>query len=164
MEIVFQIVLIITSLLMVLLYSFYTIDVAARKHWRSSTVEAMFSPYYLPKVAVHVPTYNEPFELVQETLDRLLKLDYPADRVVIMVADDSTAGGDRVGWDPDRTAENARKAVENTNGEIAQQLLAYSIQVGDGIIGSVLEARQAEMVNDVLADPRADRGRGARET
>jgi branched-chain amino acid transport system substrate-binding protein len=29
-------------------------------------------------------------------------------------ADDSTAGGDRVGWDPDKTAENARKAVENT--------------------------------------------------
>jgi branched-chain amino acid transport system substrate-binding protein len=29
-------------------------------------------------------------------------------------ADDSTAGGDDVGWDPDKTAENARKAVENT--------------------------------------------------
>jgi branched-chain amino acid transport system substrate-binding protein len=29
-------------------------------------------------------------------------------------ADDATAGGDRVGWDPDKTAENARKAVENT--------------------------------------------------
>ena len=28
--------------------------------------------------------------------------------------DDATAGGDRVGWDPDKTAENARKAVENT--------------------------------------------------
>jgi cellulose synthase/poly-beta-1,6-N-acetylglucosamine synthase-like glycosyltransferase len=80
----------VSSLSMVLLYSFYTIDVAARKHWRRSTVEAMFSPYYLPKVAIHVPTYNEPFELVQDTLDRLLKLDYPADRVVIMVGDDST--------------------------------------------------------------------------
>jgi branched-chain amino acid transport system substrate-binding protein len=29
-------------------------------------------------------------------------------------ADDATAGGERVGWDPDKTAENARKAVENT--------------------------------------------------
>ena len=29
-------------------------------------------------------------------------------------ADDATAGGDRIGWDPDKTAENARKAVENT--------------------------------------------------
>ena len=28
-------------------------------------------------------------------------------------ADDATAGGDRVGWDADKTAENARKAVEN---------------------------------------------------
>ncbi len=28
-------------------------------------------------------------------------------------ADDATAGGERVGWDPDKTAENARKAVEN---------------------------------------------------
>lgn len=80
----------VSSLCMVLLYSFYTIDVAARKHWRRSTVEAMFSPYYLPKVAIHVPTFNEPFELVQDTLDRLLKLDYPADRMVIQVADDST--------------------------------------------------------------------------
>lgn len=80
----------VSSLLMVLLYSFYTIDVAARKHWRRSTVEAMFSAHYLPKVAIHVPTFNEPFDLVKETLDRLVKLDYPADRVVIMVADDST--------------------------------------------------------------------------
>jgi len=80
----------VSSLCMVLLYSFYTIDVAARKHWRRSTVEAMFSPYYLPKVAIHVPTFNEPFELVQETLEKLRALDYPADRLVVMVADDST--------------------------------------------------------------------------
>jgi glycosyltransferase involved in cell wall biosynthesis len=80
----------VASLSMVLLYSFYTIDVAARKHWRRSTVEAMFSPHYLPKVAIHVPTFNEPFEMVKETLDRLQRLDYPSDRVVIMVADDST--------------------------------------------------------------------------
>jgi GAF domain-containing protein/CheY-like chemotaxis protein len=39
-------------------------------------------------------------------------------------------------------------------GEIADQLRAYTISLGDGIIGSVLEARRAEMVNDVLADPR----------
>jgi cellulose synthase/poly-beta-1,6-N-acetylglucosamine synthase-like glycosyltransferase len=80
----------VSSLLMVLLYSFYTIDVAARKHWRRSTIEASFSPYYLPKVAIHVPTYNEPFGLVKETLEHLLRLDYPSDRLVLMVADDST--------------------------------------------------------------------------
>ena len=80
----------ILSLGMVLLYSFYTIDVAARKHWRRSTDEARFSPYYLPKVAIHVPTYNEPPELLEATLRSLLALDYPSDRVLIMVGDDST--------------------------------------------------------------------------
>jgi GAF domain-containing protein/CheY-like chemotaxis protein len=39
-------------------------------------------------------------------------------------------------------------------GEIAEQLLADTIHLGEGIIGNVLEARHAEMVNDVLADSR----------
>jgi cellulose synthase/poly-beta-1,6-N-acetylglucosamine synthase-like glycosyltransferase len=78
------------SLGMVVLYSFYTIDVAARKHWRRTTDAVVFSPYYMPKVALQVPTYNEPFELVRDTLRSLLALDYPRDRMVIMVADDST--------------------------------------------------------------------------
>ena len=39
-------------------------------------------------------------------------------------------------------------------GEIADQLLADTINIGEGIIGSVFESRRAEMVNDVLADPR----------
>src|SRR4029079_5832300 len=30
-----------------------------------------------------------------------------------------------------------------------------SFQLGDGIVGSALQARQAELINDVLADPRA---------
>lgn len=78
------------SLFMVLLYSFYTIDVAARKHWRRTIDEAPFSPYYLPKVAIHVPTFNEQPELVQSTLRHLMALDYPRDRFLIMVGDDST--------------------------------------------------------------------------
>jgi branched-chain amino acid transport system substrate-binding protein len=49
-------------------------------------------------------------------------------------ADDSTAGGDRVGWDPDRTAENARKAVENTRtiaylGELDSGATAVSLPI-----------------------------------
>ena len=49
-------------------------------------------------------------------------------------ADDSTAGGDRVGWDPDRTAENARKAVENTRtiayiGELDSGATAISLPI-----------------------------------
>ena len=39
-------------------------------------------------------------------------------------------------------------------GEIADQLLADTIHLGEGVIGNVLEARRAEMINDVLADKR----------
>ena len=39
-------------------------------------------------------------------------------------------------------------------GDIAEQLLADTIRAGEGIIGNALEARRAEMVNDVLADDR----------
>jgi branched-chain amino acid transport system substrate-binding protein len=49
-------------------------------------------------------------------------------------SDDSTAGGDRVGWDPDKTAENARKAVENTRtiaylGELDSSATAISLPI-----------------------------------
>jgi branched-chain amino acid transport system substrate-binding protein len=49
-------------------------------------------------------------------------------------ADDSTAGGDTVGWDPDKTAENARKAVENTRtiayiGELDSGATAISLPI-----------------------------------
>ena len=39
-------------------------------------------------------------------------------------------------------------------GPIADQLLADTVALGDGIIGSALRDRRAEMVNDVLGDPR----------
>jgi branched-chain amino acid transport system substrate-binding protein len=49
-------------------------------------------------------------------------------------ADDSTAGGDRVGWDPDKTAENGRKAVENVRtiayiGELDSGATAVSLPI-----------------------------------
>jgi branched-chain amino acid transport system substrate-binding protein len=49
-------------------------------------------------------------------------------------ADDSTAGGDTVGWNPDKTAENARKAVENTRtiayiGELDSGATAISLPI-----------------------------------
>lgn len=78
------------SLTMVLLYSFYTLDVATRKRWQRAPRNAFFSSYYLPKVAFHVPTFNEPPELVISTLKGLLAVDYPEDRFVVLVADDST--------------------------------------------------------------------------
>ncbi|MBI2078597.1 MAG: glycosyltransferase [Euryarchaeota archaeon] len=78
------------SLTLVVLYSFYTIDVATRKHWLKVPAGATHSRYFVPRLAVQVPTFNEPADLVLSTLRSLMRLDYPRDRLVIMVLDDST--------------------------------------------------------------------------
>ena len=51
---------------------------------------------YRPKVSVHVPCYNEPPEMVQETLDALAALDYPDYEVLII--DNNTK--DPAVWQP----------------------------------------------------------------
>ncbi len=38
----------------------------------------------LPMVSVHVPTYNEPPEMVKQTLDALARLDYPKYEVIVV--------------------------------------------------------------------------------
>lgn len=78
------------SLLLVAAHSFYSLDFSVRKRWRRRPAEAPFSRYHQPKVAFHVATFNEPPGMVLATLRSLLALDYPADRVVVMVLDDST--------------------------------------------------------------------------
>ena len=50
----------------------------------------------LPVVSVHVPAYNEPPEMVMETLDALARLDYP--RFEVLVIDNNTA--DEAVWKP----------------------------------------------------------------
>ncbi len=84
------------SLTMVVLYSFYTIDVATRKRWRKSHLMATHSRYFMPKIAFQVPCYNEPSELVHDSLRKLLVMDYPKDRYIIMVLDDSTKDESRI--------------------------------------------------------------------
>src|SRR5215469_3187027 len=50
----------------------------------------------LPLVSVHVPAYNEPAEMVIETLDALARLDYP--RFEVLVIDNNTP--DEATWKP----------------------------------------------------------------
>ena len=45
-------------------------------------------PYAEPRVAVLVPTYNEPPGMVRRTLESVLAQDWPHDRLVIVVGDD----------------------------------------------------------------------------
>ena len=54
---------------------------------------------YLPKVAVQVPTYNEPLEVLSETLKALAALDYPD--LIVQIVDNNT---------PDPANWNAIKA------------------------------------------------------
>ncbi len=79
-----------SSLTMVVLYSFYTIDYWTNMGWKRHSRNMRFSENYLPKVAFHVPCYNEPSEVVIDTLKSIKRTDYPKDRYDIMVLDDST--------------------------------------------------------------------------
>lgn len=78
------------SLTLVLVFAFYSLDVASRRKWARLPEQLPWSAAHQPKVAVQVPVYNEPFELVRVTVARLVAQDYPRDRFVVMVCDDST--------------------------------------------------------------------------
>ncbi|PHN30245.1 glycosyltransferase [Pseudomonas sp. ICMP 460] len=54
--------------------------------------------HYRPKVSIHVPCYNEPPEMVKQTLDALAALDYPDFEVLII--DNNTK--DPAVWEPVR--------------------------------------------------------------
>jgi cellulose synthase/poly-beta-1,6-N-acetylglucosamine synthase-like glycosyltransferase len=54
--------------------------------------------HYRPKVSIHVPCYNEPPEMVKQTLDALANLDYPDFEVLII--DNNTK--DPAVWEPVR--------------------------------------------------------------
>ena len=59
--------------------------------WRPEPITGSF-----PRVSLHVPAYNEPPEMVKETLDALARLDYPNYEVIVI--DDNTT--DESLWRP----------------------------------------------------------------
>jgi cellulose synthase/poly-beta-1,6-N-acetylglucosamine synthase-like glycosyltransferase len=78
------------SLGMVVIHTFYGLDNFVKRTWRRTPDRVPFSRYYLPKVAFHYACFNEPPEIVFDALSRFERLDYPRDRYVVMVLDDST--------------------------------------------------------------------------
>jgi cellulose synthase (UDP-forming) len=46
-------------------------------------------PERLPHVAAVIPTYGEPYEVVEETLRSLLALDWPAEHLTVVISDDA---------------------------------------------------------------------------
>ncbi len=78
------------SLGLVVLSSFYCLDVAARRRWDRLPRRRAFDPDMRPRVALIVPTFNEPYEMVEQTIVHLVRQDYPKDRFHVYLADDST--------------------------------------------------------------------------
>ena len=71
------------TLALLLVGTHEVLDVVARVRWWRRTDGAQL-PARAPFVSIHVPTHNEPPELVLETLRRLRHLDYPAYEVVVL--------------------------------------------------------------------------------
>src|SRR2546425_1377242 len=76
-------------------YLFEIVDTLSRTSEPTHAVDSN----HLPKVAIQVPAYNEPLEVVRETLKALAELDYPY--LIVQVVDNNT---------PDREIWGALKA------------------------------------------------------
>ncbi len=73
----------------VFLYQFYTLEFLAGDALREPrSARPLAGPE--PRVAVQVACYDEPVGLVRECLASLRRLDYPRDRLVLQLLDDST--------------------------------------------------------------------------
>lgn len=90
------------TLVLLLVHTFEILDVVCRVSWRRQG-SAKIVPGFSPSVSLHVPTHNEPPELVIETLDALARLDYPNFEVIVV--DNNTA--DEKLWRP--VEEHCRK-------------------------------------------------------
>lgn len=75
------------ALLLLVASSYEILDVMGRLHWTRVRRPQPTTDYF-PKVSLHVPAYNEPPDMVKETLNALAKLDYPNYEVIVI--DDNT--------------------------------------------------------------------------
>ena len=66
------------------------------RQWRRTNLPQALADRQLPMVSIHVPAYNEPPEMMQQTLDALAALDYPNFEVVVI--DNNTK--DPAVWQP----------------------------------------------------------------
>ncbi len=83
------------GLFLIVIFSFYSLDAATRRRWTRVSSKQPWDPFLQPHVALVVPTYNEPYEVVEQTVAHLVEQNYPEDRFEVIVADDSTDGETR---------------------------------------------------------------------
>lgn len=76
------------TLVLMMASGYEILDVMGRVRWTRLRQPRPTTDYF-PKVSLHVPAYNEPPDMVKETLDALARLDYPNYEVIVI--DDNTA-------------------------------------------------------------------------
>ena len=59
------------------------------RNYKTPEISSYYSFSELPTVAIHLPIYNEK-DVILTTLENLLNLDYPENKLIIMILDDST--------------------------------------------------------------------------
>jgi cellulose synthase/poly-beta-1,6-N-acetylglucosamine synthase-like glycosyltransferase len=72
------------ALVLALTHTYESLDATTRVYWRRKIDRLPQVHGYFPKVSLHVPTYNEPPEVVEKTLRSLAKLDYPNYEVLVI--------------------------------------------------------------------------------
>jgi cellulose synthase/poly-beta-1,6-N-acetylglucosamine synthase-like glycosyltransferase len=70
--------------LVALTHMFENTDVTCRVHWHYRLAKVNSAPGFTPLISLHLPTYDEPPEVVEETLRRLAALSYPAYEVLVI--------------------------------------------------------------------------------
>ncbi len=78
------------AMVMALTHAYESLDLFCRFRWKRKFTGIKPIPGYAPMVSLHVPAYNEPPEVVEETLNSLARLDYP--NYEILVVDNNTPG------------------------------------------------------------------------
>ncbi|HKG53578.1 MAG TPA: glycosyltransferase [Anaerolineales bacterium] len=76
------------ALLMALTHAYESLDLFCRIRWHRRVNHIPPVSNYVPMVSLHVPAYNEPPEVVRETLNSLARLDYP--NYEVLVVDNNT--------------------------------------------------------------------------
>lgn len=79
------------ALVIAIVHTFESLDSICRIRWRRRVDRLEPVPGFAPMVSIHVPAYNEPPEVVKNTLRTLDKLDYPSYEV--LVVDNNTPDG-----------------------------------------------------------------------
>ncbi len=72
------------ALVMAFTHAYESMDLFCRIRWRRRVQNFKPVPGYMLMVSLHVPAYNEPAEVVRETLNSLARLDYTNYEVLVI--------------------------------------------------------------------------------